>query len=252
MTDEEKKSIDQYGRRTWNVELYEKEAKTSKKPQKTTTGSIIPTSVINDDKSSSDYIKHRNTLLNDSLNAVKVHNLIDPSISSSTSMAGKNKRFGFFCPICNLSYRDNLALIDHFNSLQHVRNANELSKARKKANKSGKEGVDGEDDEEEEEEPEELEGGIRRATTKEVIATIEALVQKSIRLKGQDNKSNQLSFLQRVEKRKQFDQKRREKRREQRLRSKSSKNNDTLIDQDHHSMEIESLMGINSFGSSKK
>ncbi|EGW33404.1 uncharacterized protein SPAPADRAFT_60764, partial [Spathaspora passalidarum NRRL Y-27907] len=152
----EKQSTDQYGRRKWNVELYEEEAKTKKE---TTSSSVqlSKQSIIQSETSSSEYIKHRNKLLQDSINAVKQFNLINPEVDVSKSF-GANKRFGFFCPICDLSFRDNLALVDHLNSPQHVRKANEASR------KLRKEG--------DQEESGELEGGIQRANLSEVISTI--------------------------------------------------------------------------------
>ncbi|KAK6201028.1 U4/U6.U5 snRNP associated protein [Scheffersomyces amazonensis] len=240
MSEAEKKSVDQYGRRTWNVEAYESEAKGTKKHRNNDGTITTIKSDLKDEKSSSDYLKHRNDLISDSLNAVKVHNLINPESSSSTTMAGKNKRFGFYCPICNLSFRDNLALIDHFNSQQHSGKASELSRLKRK--EGDKENQEAED------ETQELEGGIRRATVQEVMATIEALVQKKLRA-NQEHETNLLTFAQRVERRAEFERQKRQKRLEKKRKVKVDTKNHF---ENEESSEMTKIMGITNFGSSKK
>ena len=80
----------------------------------------------------------------------------------------KNKRFGFFCPICDVSFRDNLLLIDHLNSPQHVSKAKLMNL-----------GIDNNSAEQEL-----LENGIRRASLQEVVLTMERLIAKSINEKA--------------------------------------------------------------------
>ncbi|RLV96091.1 hypothetical protein JA1_000537 [Spathaspora sp. JA1] len=227
---DDKQTTDQYGRRKWNVEIYEQEAKSKKKQTPPT--QLSDQTLIHNESSSSDYLKHRNKLLQDSINAVKQFNLINPDVDSSKSY-GANKRFGFFCPICDLSFRDNLALIDHLNSPQHVHKANEASR---KLRKEGKE----------EEEGELLEGGIRKADISEVISTIEQLVTKSLRDKSESS-SGGLTFVERVEKRRKFEQDKLEQRQQKRQRKKQKLQQ---AKQDE-SNPVASIMGFSDFGSKK-
>ncbi|CAX43506.1 U4/U6.U5 small nuclear ribonucleoprotein component, putative [Candida dubliniensis CD36] len=229
----DKISTDQYGRKKWNVDLYEKEAK-DRTNQSTEPSNATTTNQINDHSSSLEYIEHRNKLLNDSINAVKQYSLINPQTSTSTITFGKNKRFGFFCPICDVSFRDNLLLIDHLNSPQHVSKARQMN-------------TDAENSTEEVF----LENGIRRASLKEVISTMEKLVAKSISEKGNsEDGATGLTFKQRVEKRREYENRKRSKRAErkqvQRQRKKHKKSDDTETN-----AKINDLMGFNSFGSTK-
>lgn len=53
----------------------------------------------------------RERFLAHTVGQVKQYTLISPVEAT--------QRFGFRCPVCNLTYQDNLKLIDHFNSPQH-------------------------------------------------------------------------------------------------------------------------------------
>ena len=132
-----------------------------------------------------EYIKQRNKLLDQLIKAVKKYNLITPELSTTTTTYGKNKRFGFFCPICDVSFRDNLLLIDHLNSPQHISKLNQVNSSKGDTAQN----------------QELLEGGIRRASLQEVVSTMERLVAKSIREKNSlENDQSGLSFQERVEK----------------------------------------------------
>ncbi|EMG50621.1 hypothetical protein G210_2044, partial [Candida maltosa Xu316] len=190
--------------------------------------SIVPQ--IEDDSSSLEYITQRNKLLDQSLNAVKKYNLISPQ--STTSTFGKNKRFGFFCPICDVSFRDNLLLIDHLNSPQHVSKLNQLN--------TGKDSQS----------QELLEGGIRRATLKEVVTTMEKLIAKSIQVKNDiTNTPSGLSFQERVERRKEFEEKKKQKRIERKQTQKQRKRQ--KVQQTTNNNEVNDIMGFGNFGSTK-
>ncbi|KAK6455825.1 U4/U6.U5 snRNP associated protein [Scheffersomyces xylosifermentans] len=248
MGDEEKISVDQYGRRFWNVDAYAKEAKSKTKRDDSKQVNLSSSTFIKDGNSSASYLNHRENLLKESLNAVKTYNLINPS-ASSTSSFGNNKRFGFFCPICNLSFRDNLSLVDHINSPQHVGRANELS--RKLRNKR----VSAEGDQESQAETEELEGGIRRATLEEVVATIEGLVQKQIRERNQEKTGDGTSFKERVLRRQQFEEKKIAKRKERqnlkaKAKAKAKTDNESNVEEQEGSMAA--MMGFSGFNSTKK
>lgn len=215
----DKISVDQYGRRSWNVDAYEKEAKTKKVDKEDV--DISKALAIKDNTSSNSLVAHRNNLLESLLSAVKTYNIINPANAGGSY--GREKRFGFFCPICSLSFRDNLALIDHLNSPQHVAKANQLSN-----NLESEQG--------------ELDGGIRRASLQQVIATIELLVEKLIRQKTKTSEG--LTFQERVAKRIRFEDEKREKRKQKRRKK------DTVEVKDDS--EMASLLGISGFGSTKK
>ncbi|ODV79749.1 uncharacterized protein CANTADRAFT_5465 [Suhomyces tanzawaensis NRRL Y-17324] len=211
---DDKISVDQYGRRSWNVEAYAKESKQGKRALKE------DTQHANFDSSSSQlYIEHRDELLKKLLSAVKTYNIINP-LNSGTSF-GNNKRFGFFCPICNVSFRDNMALIDHFNSPQHVGKLSSI-------------GLDGDLN------GELLEGGIRRASLADVVKMVELLVAKLVKSKTQPE---ELSFKQRVERRRLFEEKKREKKQQRKARK---------INPEQQDDPMASMMGFSGFGTTKK
>ncbi|RCK55219.1 U4/U6.U5 small nuclear ribonucleoprotein component snu23 [Candida viswanathii] len=230
--DKEKITTDQYGRKKWNLEVYAAEARNKKRQGETPAGTAHQ---IQDDSSSLEYISQRNKLLDQLLSAVKKYNLISPESSTTTTTYGKNKRFGFFCPICDLSFRDNLLLIDHLNSPQHISKLNQLN--------ASKDGTQNE---------ELLEGGIRRASLKEVVSTVERLVAKSIQEKNRlDNTQSGQSFAERVEKRREFEEKRKQKRHERKNVQKQRKKLKGEQAPDAASDDIANLMGFGSFGSTK-
>lgn len=215
----EKVTLDQYGRKLWNVEAYAREAKNHKKPQETVVhGDVIP-------EQSTSYISHRDKLLKELLAAIKTYNIINPL--SSISSHGKDRKFGFSCPVCNLSFRDNMALIDHLNSPQHIAKTQDESKRAGSDEKS----------------EELLEGGIARASYEEVVATIEALVKQLIRKKSQVLGHGQLSFKERVDRRRAFEDKKRRKRKERKVQKKV---------QSEEEDEIAAAMGISGFGTTKR
>lgn len=248
MTDENAKvSVDQYGRKTWDIEAYAKDARTikSNSKNKTESSSTIASKLsISSDKPTS-YLHHRAKLLSESISSVNKHTLINPL---NTSSYGKDKKFGFFCPVCDLSFRDNLALIDHVNSPQHVGKCQELTR-KLKAERGIEDNVD---------DLEILDGGIRRASVDEVISTIELLVAQLIQNKKAETTG--LSIHERIKRRQLFEQKKLERRRFKRLNQKikqkekekekqESNQNDSKIE---HEIDFSSMMGFTGFSSTKK
>lgn len=209
--------MDQYGRKAWNVEAYANDAKRPKKE--------VPVDIANDKLS---YLQQREKLLKDLLAAVKTYNLINP-LNSQTSH-GNNKRFGFFCPLCNVSFRDNLALVDHFNTPQHV--------AKVSANDKNDEDL------------EKLDGGISRASAQQVIAMLNSLVASLIRKKSQG--ADNATFRERVERRERFEEKKRQKRRERRKRRVREDNEvENGDDNEDDNDPMAEMMGFSGFGSTK-
>lgn len=212
-----KVSVDQYGRRTWDAEQYKKESGKKQQPDEIKSSKLTIT-----DKPTS-FLHHRDKLLNESINSINKHTLINPL---NIATHGKNKRFGFFCPVCDLSFRDNLALIDHVNSPQHVSKSRALTK-----------GV--------ENDTEMLDGGIRRATMEEVVATMESLVAALMKKKLTGTTLNQ-----RIEKRTEFELKRQQARelKKQKQRVKRQKVEEAKEEGD----EFAAMMGFSGFKSTKK
>lgn len=225
----DKISVDQYGRKTWNVEAYAKEAK-NKQYKKNPSTTNVNTSIISSDKPSS-YLAHREKLLKELLSAINQHTIINPL---NTSSYGKNKKFGFVCQICDLSFRDNLALIDHINSPLHVQRSLSLLK-----DHGG-------------EESEKLDGGVRRATTDEVRVTLESLIAKLAQEKNAGENSSDIK--ERIMKRQAFEEQQRVKRREKRAKTKKLKKEQNINDDTNNTTnnDLASMMGFGGFGSTKK
>lgn len=206
-----KVSVDQYGRKQWNEQAYAAEAKRRKKnPQDKPSNEHL----INPEKSSS-YLNHRQDVYTQVTNSVKKFTIVNP-----LGNYGKQKTFGFLCPICDLSYRDNLGLIDHLNSPQHLKRVKDTAKS--DTNDTQPE-ID----------------GVKRATVDDVRATIEQLVQKDLAAEQPG-----LSISERIERRKQFEQQQLEKRRQKRRQRKKT----VQLDDD---TEVLKLMGFKNFGDKK-
>lgn len=205
----EKTSTDQYGRKLWNVEAYEAEAKKGRKAE-----------VSEDAKAAakrlgSDRLQHRADLFLETVSLVKKRTLL-------ADLSTGYRRFGFVCPICDLSFRDTLALVDHINLPQHAKKAQDLARA---------EGT----------EVEEFSGGFRHASPEEVAQTIEALVTQKLR-ESAASKGRE-SMQERVKKRAAFMEKRATKKREKRKRRK--------VTEAEEDSEMARTMGFGGFGSTK-
>lgn len=221
----DKVSTDQYGRKTWDVEAYAEEARRGKSKKDAPSDKAVE---LVKNLNGQNYLDHRAYLLDESVLAVGKHTLISAD-SNTSSTFGKNKRFGFFCPVCDLSFRDTLALVDHFNSAQHVKNA------RKIAQQLGTPDL-GEDV-----------GEVKRASAEEVAKTIENLVQQLLRaqaVKGAD------SLQVRIVKRQEFEAKKLAARKERRKRQKTKKNVRENAEDEVNS-EMAAMMGFHGFGSTK-
>ncbi|CAH2350744.1 23 kDa U4/U6.U5 small nuclear ribonucleoprotein component [[Candida] railenensis] len=218
MSEPDKITTDQYGRKQWNLEEYAKDAKKKKKAP------VKDTSKDYSVSDSTSYVSHRDNLLKESVESVKQHTLLNPAAISGSDGSTRNKVFGFFCPVCELSFRDNMALIDHLNSPQHIEKV--------------KGSFDGE-----------LNAGVRRATFEEVKEMLDYLV-------AQENKSLEVqeSFRERVRKREEFDKERIKRRGERRLTKRRRRN----MEKEMRNADVEDdgdfqkMMGFNGFGSTKR
>ena len=231
MANDEKKdkvSIDQYGRRKWNVDAYAEDAK-RKAPK------VMP-SATNDQaevdyNTPQSYLKHRENALKSLIDVVGQHAVINPL---NTKSFGKNKKYGFVCEICDLSFRDNLALIDHINSPQHIQKIQSTD-----ASGTSQDSY--------------LESGIRHATVDEVRRTLRTLIkQKQLKNKGIDKVNIQERISKRLENEKKRAEKRRVRKHKSRLKSDSFSAENLLDDAAEDDNSISRIMGIKSFASTHK
>lgn len=222
--EDEKVTTDQYGRRKWNVEVYEKEAK-SKTKDNGEREEIVQKYGLKADEPSS-YLDHRNELINELILSVNKFTVINPA---NNKTYGKDKRFGFFCQICDLSFRDNLALIDHFNKPSHIEKARIALDA--KANTDA----------------EMLDDIIRRASVEEVQQTLMTLIKKH----SSEGKKEGFGIRDRIKLREAMEQRIAEKRRERKRKLRMKKSEQKLVAAGLDD-KVESMMGFASFGSTKK
>lgn len=215
----DKTTIDQYGRKKWNVEAYEKEAG-RKRPHDTEETESSTLKLVKN----ASVLEQRRNIFEQSVLAVKSHTLIGADAGSALATYGKNKRFGFFCPICDLSFRDTLALVDHINLPQHAKRVVEMG--------GGQSG-----------EGEVLEQGVRRATKEQVSQALDGLVKKLWRQKVANGGAE--SLQERVHKREQFEA----ERARIRLQKKEAANKTR---QTVEQTEMGKIMGIEGFGTTKK
>lgn len=201
-------SVDQYGRKKWDVDAYEKEAKQGKRDPLTDLAAARRAAASVDD-----YVSHRADLLQQSVLSVQQHTLVSAERSQS-GVRGKSKRFGFFCPVCDLSFRDTLALVDHINSPQHTQNARKLA-----GNHEGAV-VDS--------------LGFSHSSYDEVLLTIERLVKLLLQTRAKT-----ALFQERVRKREAFEKLKAEKRRNRKKRRRLESELES---------ELQLVMGLRSFG----
>lgn len=99
-----------FGRRTWNREEYAAKAATSPGGQ---------SHLSSLDQEQLKALKDRYT----DYNALLVYNLRDinkKTLSANLSQQKKGKQFGFYCDICDLTFKDTLQFINHLNHKSHV------------------------------------------------------------------------------------------------------------------------------------
>ncbi|OBA22504.1 hypothetical protein METBIDRAFT_77882 [Metschnikowia bicuspidata var. bicuspidata NRRL YB-4993] len=218
----DKTSTDQYGRKKWDVDAYEADAKSGKKTTTTQPSDEAWARKLQ----KQNFLEHRADLLDQAIDSVGKHTLIGSENATSLTY-GKNKRFGFSCPTCDLSFRDTLALVDHFNSPQHLHNVRKVQ--------GGDLGMG-----------EELENGVKRASVDQVIATIEDLVKKLLREKAADSNGHvALSFQERVRRRLEFEQQKSSRRLAKKKRARATAAGEV------EQTEMGKLMGFEGFGSTK-
>lgn len=148
--------------------------------------------------------------------------------------AGVGKRgrgAGFYCEACDLTFKDNLQWLEHTNSMQHQRAVGAT-------------------------------GQVKKATAEEVHARIEALWQRQQELK----REQVITLQERLEVRKEAEEKEREERRRKRkeaeekkrlekeaaLKAKTDYGEDVRIEGEHDEDDMMAAMGFTGFGTTAK
>lgn len=191
-----KTSVDQYGRKTWDVEAYAQEARLKRQKRRDESGEELPQSPIG---------LERDQLIESLLSAVQDFRVI-------SSDANKYK-VGFECPVCQLLFRDNMALVDHFNLPQHLRKV----------------------------------GKNDQSAAKSTLAQVTEMLEKLINEKHRKDTLNP-SFQERVNRRIAFEHKIRERRRRQKKKKKDSK--DEV--HDPCQVDMKNVLGFSGFGTQNK
>ena len=103
-----------YGRRTWNRELYAALARDEQDKQDL--GGLQEGQLTEDGKRLlKQRYTDRNKLLSDSLN-----DLNKKVIARNVSSFKRGKQFGFYCELCDMTFKDTLQYVDHLNHKLHA------------------------------------------------------------------------------------------------------------------------------------
>lgn len=185
-----------FGRRTWDREEYAKQAQLRREQEQNKT-----IEAVEGHKSISRDALNFNTDLN------------KRQVIASNVVSTRGKSFGFYCEVCDLTFKDNLKYVDHLNSKPHLIRSGELNKE-----------VD--------------------VSLDEVKQRYEMLVKKVDEML---NESEKYDIKKRIAKRQAFEEELKQKK----LSKKNSKKKQETVD-DSQDDEMTKLMGFGGFGSTKK
>lgn len=99
-----------FGRRTWNKEDYIQDGESANRYGDNHLADLSEGQLQLLKKKYTDY----NQLMKDSIKGLNQRTMI-----ANVSQYKKGKQFGFYCDICNLTFKDTLQFIDHLNSKPH-------------------------------------------------------------------------------------------------------------------------------------
>ncbi|KHJ36160.1 putative c2h2 finger domain containing protein [Erysiphe necator] len=150
---------------------------------------------------------------------------------AGSAMGKRGKGAGFYCKECDLTFKDNLQWIEHENSIQHLRAIGQTAE-------------------------------VKRATVEEVHERITQLWDAHL----EDLRGEAKSLMERIEIRKEDDEKEREERRKKRrelverkriekkneIKVKTEYGEDLRIEGEHDEDDIIAMVGISGFGSSRR
>lgn len=152
-------------------------------------------------------------------------------IPAGAATGKRGRGAGFYCPDCDLTFKDNLQWVEHENSMQHLRAIGQT-------------------------------GEVKRATREEVHERIQRLWERM----EEERRGDVKSLGERLEVRREEEEKERELRREKRrelaekrkkvkeeeVKVKKEYGEDVRIEGEHDEDDMMASMGITGFGSSKK
>lgn len=185
-----------FGRRTWDREEYAKQAKIRWERQQ---------------NKSIEVAEGHKSVSRDALNFD--NDLNKRQVITSNVISTRGKSFGFYCEVCDLTFKDNLKYVDHLNSKPHLIRSGELNKE-------------------------------INVTLDEVKSRYEVLVQKVDEMM---NQSEKYDIKKRIAKRQAFEDELKQKKL---AKKKASKNKDETASEEGD--EMSRLMGFGNFGSTKK
>jgi len=192
-----KNDTNAFGRRTWDREEYAKQAQLRREQQQNK--DLTP-------------IEGHKSISRDSLNFHS--DLNKRQIITSNVVSTRGKSFGFYCEVCNLTFKDNLKYVDHLNSKPHLIRSGETSQE-------------------------------QHVTLQEVKDRYEMLVKK---LDEQMSEGEKYDIKKRIAKRQAFEEELKIKKQ----RKKALKRQQNEESQDEGDDEMKKLMGFGGFGSTKK
>lgn len=118
-------------------------------------------------------------------------------VPAGAAVGKRGKGAGFYCEVCDLTFKDNLQLVEHYNSRQHLSNAGES-------------------------------GEVRRATVEEVVERLRWLKRKAEEEKREAEGIDLQARLEKAEDREEAERERkRRKKAEQRRRKAEAKGRDS-------------------------
>lgn len=152
-------------------------------------------------------------------------------VPAGAGVGKRGRSAGFYCPDCDLTFKSNLEFISHTNSMQHQRAIGQT-------------------------------GQVRKATAEEVHARIEALWRRQEELK----REQVISLKERLEVRKEEEEKEREEKRRKRkeaeekkrlekeaaIKVKTEYGDDVRIEGEHDEDDMMAAMGFTGFGTTAK
>lgn len=188
-----------FGRRTWDKEEYAKQAKQRYEQQQ---------------NKSIEVVEGHKPVSRDTLNFNT--DLNKRQVIASNIVSTRGKSFGFYCEVCDLTFKDNLKYVDHLNSKPHLIRSGEVNKE-------------------------------KTVTLNEVKERYELLVKK---LDERLNESEKYDIKKRIAKRLAFEEELKQ-RKLAKKRAKRSKS-DHVIQTNDGDDEMAKLMGFGGFGSTKR
>lgn len=152
-------------------------------------------------------------------------------VPAGAATGKRGRGAGFYCEVCDLTFKDNLQWVEHENSMQHLRAIGQT-------------------------------GEVKRATAEEVRERIDRVWERIIQEKKEDVKTLGERLEVRKEEEEREREERRRKRREQLEKKRLEKENeirvkreygeDVRIEGEHDEDDMMASMGITGFGTSKK